>query len=298
MASANDRQRQSMPFVCVTGSSGFVGHNMANWLESRGFPVKRLSHSDNFDNKDHVNFMDVNSLAAAFSGADILIHAGWKGVNSVARRDLHIQSQNILIAENVIRAVSETSISKIIGLGSQDEFGDAYIPWSENQETHPTTEYGIAKKRVADLLEEAGGYSAWVRIFSVYGPGDARDSVVLKVLRALKYRQALDLGACKNKWAAMHVDDLGSGIESVIENNLSGRMNLAPIEAPPLRSQLEVLINLSGRAGLVTFNDREKESREIQTLAGHIHASGWKPSVELVAGFNELWKSALSDDAI
>jgi hypothetical protein len=75
-------------------------------------------------------------------------------------------------------------------------------------------------------------------------------------------------------------------------------MNLAPIEAPSLRSQLEVLINLSGRAGLVTFNDREKESREIQTLAGHIHASGWKPSVELVAGFNELWKSALSDDAI
>jgi nucleoside-diphosphate-sugar epimerase len=228
--------------VAITGANGFLGRNLSSQLQIQGHSVRKLSRGRSSTNSSPVNYFSISSIEEALQNVDLLVHCGWAGVNSEQRSDPTLQNENVLIARNIASSMDNTGVKKIIALGSQDEFGEAMSPWSDLTLMSPTSAYGIAKRQVNEIFAETEKEFAWIRLFSTFGEGDLRDTIFLKVAKALKNNEMFELGSCKNLWANCHIDDIVTGITLAIDEEATGPINLAPLNATSLRSQIELLI--------------------------------------------------------
>jgi dTDP-glucose 4,6-dehydratase len=207
-----------------------------------------------------------------------------------------VQNENVLIARNIASSMVNTGVKKIITLGSQDEFGEAASPWSDSTPMAPTSVYGIAKRQVSEIFAETEKEFAWVRLFSTFGEGDLRETMILKVAKALKNNQNLVLGRCENLWSNCHIDDVVMGIVLIVNKEAKGTFNLAPLTAISLRSQIELLIEISGRRSPISFDSKVMSGRSMSATEGKIHKLGWEPKVTLEDGLQRYWQWVLHSE--
>ncbi len=282
--------------VAITGANGFLGRNLSSHLQMHGHSVRKLSHGHGNSNFLLVNYFSIPSIEEALRNVDLLVHCAWAGVGREQRTDATIQNKNVIIAENMAASMTSAGVKKIIALGSQDEFGEEAPPWSDLTPVSPITAYGIAKRQVSKIFTDTEKDFAWVRIFTTFGEGDLRDTVFLKVAKALKNNQKLTLGSCGNLWSNCHVDDIVAGIALTIDEEATGPINLAPLNAPSLRSQIKLLIGISGRNNNISFDSKSTSGRALSTTKGKIHELGWEPKVTLEDGLERYWQWVLNSE--
>ncbi len=282
--------------VAITGANGFLGRNLSTQLQIQGHSVRKLSHEKGGLNSFSVDYFSIPSIEVALQKVDLLVHCGWVGVNSEKRFNPIVQNENILIAKNVASSIVNVGVRKIIALGSQDEFGEVAPPWSDSTPISPTSAYGIAKRQVNEIFAETEKEFAWIRLFSTFGEGDLRDTIFLKVAKALKHNQKLTLGSCENLWSNCHIDDVVMGIALILNKEATGAINLAPLNAVSLKSQIELLIRTSGRDSNISYDPEVTSGRSMSTLEGKIHKLGWEPKVTLEDGLNRYWEWVLHSD--
>ena len=75
----------------------------------------------------------------------------------------------------------------------------------------------------------------------------------------------------------------------LIENNIKGSVNVSNLDAPSLRSHLE-LMQLLSKKELFTFVNNNIPEREVSRVNGILETIGWNPSVKREEAFLELLK--------
>jgi dTDP-6-deoxy-L-talose 4-dehydrogenase (NAD+) len=270
--------------VAITGANGFLGRNLSSQLQMQGHAVRNLSHAKGSPNSLTVDYFSIPLIEKAIKDVDLLIHCSWAGVSNEQRSDQALQNENVLIARNMAASIDNTSVKRIIAIGSQDEFGDIAQPWSDVTPIFPTSAYGIAKGQVKKIFEEADLEFSWVRLFSIFGEGDLRNTIFLKVAKALKNNQELTLGSCENLWLNCHIDDVVAGLALIIDVGAKGAINLTPSRAPSLRSQIELLVEISGTSNNISFDSKVMSGRSMSASEGKTHELGWEPKVSLEEG--------------
>ena len=95
--------------------------------------------------------MNKQQIREKFSDLDILIHLAWVGSDRKNRAIPEIQKTNILIVENIVKILKFTNISRIFGIGSQDELLNGQQPWNDNSKISPSSEYAKAKFKTFKL---------------------------------------------------------------------------------------------------------------------------------------------------
>ena len=287
-----------MKKIGVIGARGFIGSHLVRHFSALGFEVTSFSHAPENSNLGSNDYMDISLMTKRFQKIDVLINAAWIGLEQANRDNWGVQSRNVEINKSLLAAVTKATVNHYICLGSQDEFGLSITPWGDDDSLSPQSSYAKAKCEVLGCVEGSELPTTWARIFSTYGIGDLRNSVFLKVLRALKYQTPLELGGCEQMWTNLHISDLSRGIEKIISESIFGRVNVADDYSKSLRDQLEMMIQISGKENLITFNDNGAKYRNIESKSGKLKKTGWLPKVTYEEGFAELLEWSMQDSHV
>ena len=185
--------------VIVTGPDGVLGSNLVRELIARDHQVSVLllkgTTSKTLDGLDikkfYGNILDKDSLNAAFSGHDIVIHCA-ASTSIYPARDPFINKVNIEGTENVIQAIKDNNIKRLVYVGTANSFGNGSSLEELGDETNEYTahKYGLdymdSKKKAQDLLLDAvkndGLPALIVNPTFMIGPYDSKPSSGTMVL--------------------------------------------------------------------------------------------------------------------
>jgi nucleoside-diphosphate-sugar epimerase len=221
---------------------------------------------------------------------DIVIHSAWEGVGG-ALRSGDIQFDNIRSTTSLADAAIAAGARKFVGIGSQAEYGRYDRRLVETDLPQPTMLYGAAKLAanhlVAQRCRDAGVAFAWLRLFSVYGPGDNPNWLIPSVAAALARGAVPKCTAGTQKWDYLHIDDVAAGIlAAATTEEATGVFNLSSGDPVAVRTVVEMLRDLAAPGLELKFGEVPFGPDQIMHLEGDNtrlrNATGW--SVETALG--------------
>ena len=203
--------------VYITGSAGFVGQAISNWLELNGFEVVRL-------NRDSIHKLTIK----AKPGPHTLIHCAWAGVLGKDRNS-DLQQQNIQLCEKILALAASLNIDQLIAFGSQAEYGNPNRKVDETAPLQPTTRYGEIKIACQALLREGCNKKdipfIWLRLFDPYGPGDRPEWFLPYVIQSAFLDISPELTECTQIWDYIYIDDVCRCVELMLSQQAQLRLN-------------------------------------------------------------------------
>jgi nucleoside-diphosphate-sugar epimerase len=275
--------------IGITGSGGFIGGSLVTYLNSQGFDIRAFTSNRKNKQFVYLNWENEKQIESEFKDLDVLIHCAWLGSDRNNRHISELQKKNLSITKSIIKIQGFTNISRIIGIGSQDELIDGEQPWGDDAKILPESEYGKAKYKSFNILEESIKNFTWARLFSVYGKNDKRDWIIMNAVKSLRKNIPITFGECSKPWSLTHINDVCVAFEIILNKNITGVVNISDVNAPTLRSHLELLQELSGRKKFI-FKPNSIIEREISISSGILYTNGWKIAVHRERGFLELLK--------
>ena len=169
-----------MANIFVTGSSGFIGSYLVDYLEEKNYsvlgidktPPKNSHQKKNFIECDILDRERLNQIVKEFS-PDIILHLAAR-IDLDEKKNIEGYASNIQGVENLVAVIEESSsIKRCIFTSSQLVCRAGYIPKDE-YDYNPNNLYGESKVLTEKIVRERdGGKVEWclVRPTNVWGPG-------------------------------------------------------------------------------------------------------------------------------
>lgn len=187
-----------MKTALITGATSFLGVSLIDTLVNNKVEVYAVVRP-NSDNLNRLKSYNVNLIEldiANFSelkkldlpAIDAFYHLAWHGTRGDMRDDKKIQSINFQASIHALQTAISCKCKVFIGAGSQAEYGQisGEIPETDQLEL-PNTQYGKAKlqvyKEAKTILKNNNIRFVWPRIFSLYGPNDYQNTLVMSSLK-------------------------------------------------------------------------------------------------------------------
>ncbi len=181
--------------VLVTGSSGFIGFQVARTLAETGRRVVGLDPVPPADEMPGVTAIgerlgDVRQMSELLRSRKIetVVHTGGVSGPMLARDDPYsVCEANVIGTVNLIEAARREGINRFVTCSSAAAFGDTPpAPVPDDAPLRPTNLYG-ATKGASDLILSAyraqyGFDCVSLRFSSVYGPGRRTDCAIRTML--------------------------------------------------------------------------------------------------------------------
>lgn len=303
--------------VIVTGASGFIGAAAVRRLLRDGSSVlalvrpgtdrwrlaplggERLSVAE-WDLSRAVEARSVDELRAIFREfrPEGVLHAGWIGVRGPSR-DEPGQTLNVAITVELVRAAGSAGARRFVGLGSQAEYGPSDRAIGEEECPRPATMYGAAKLAAGHLCvalsDRLGLSAAWVRVFSVYGPGERRGALVPDLIRALSAGTPFPLTSCEQRWDYLYEDDAADALARLLgADRARGFFNLASGVARPLSWAVDVIrAQVAPGAELLVGQVPGRPPSIVADVSRLRAAIGWEPLTPFEEGVRRTARALL-----
>jgi nucleoside-diphosphate-sugar epimerase len=305
--------------VVVTGAAGFLGAAVVRRLAAEGQqvlawtrPSSDMGRLAGVPGLEHFA-LDVAEVVRDAGRArmrasltefrpDALIHAAWEGVRGERRED-PAQENNVAPAVEILRVAQACGARRFVGLGSQAEYGPSAEVLSEASVTRPTSAYGAAKlecgRRWLAEAERLGVSAAWVRVFSVYGPGQREGALVPDLARALHEGRRLGLGSGETPWDYLYEDDAADALALLAgRDDVRGIYNLASGTAVPIGDVMRRVAALVDPKVVLTLGTRLRAPRGQGALRADVtrlrHALAWGPTTSLGDGLRRTVAAVLA----
>ena len=176
--------------ILVTGSTGFIGHHVVQWLVNHEYEVIATGTSEEKAKKhawyNLATFVPCDYFAndlnyyEFFGRPDMLIHLAWKGLPNYMMR-FHME-ENLPAEMRFLKSFAESGRTKIMITGTCYEYGAVNGCIAEERPTNPNTVYSAAKdalRRYLEFLVTDFGISwNWIRLFYLYGEGQSPKSLL------------------------------------------------------------------------------------------------------------------------
>lgn len=278
----------------VTGASGFIGAAVARRLAAAGAVVEGVSRQPRTGGDcarwwqaDLVDADQVRDLLSR-SHPDLIVHLAGEAngsrdpgaVLTTLRANL-VSTVNLLVAAGGGRA-------RLVLAGSLEE-PDPVAAWPVPGSPYAASKHGAAAyARMFHALY--GTPTVWLRIFMVYGPGQADGKklvpyVTLSLLRGEPPR--LTSGARKVDW--IYVDDVADAcLAAAVREGLEGQtLDVGSGRLVSVREVVELLAGMVGAGVEPCFGaipDRPFEQEHVAQLPATAARLGWSPKVSLEEG--------------
>jgi nucleoside-diphosphate-sugar epimerase len=293
--------------ILITGAGGFVGAATVRAALAAGHQVMALVRKQGGfrlagiqgDLSVHaVDLSDNEAMAALLSELhpDIVIHSAWEGVGGTLRAG-DIQFENIRTTLSLVDASIAAGVRKFVGIGSQAEYGRYDRRISEDDLPQPTMLYGAAKLSACHLTRqrcrEAGIDFAWLRLFSVFGPGDNPNWLIPSVAASLVRGVAPKCTLGTQKWDYLHIDEVATGtLAAAVTESATGVFNLSSGSPVAVRNLVERLRDLAAPGLELNWGEIPYGPDQIMHLEGDnsrlATATGWCPQIDVFDGLAEV----------
>jgi nucleoside-diphosphate-sugar epimerase len=293
-----------MPQVLITGATGFIGsaclrHTLVGRAEihalSRHVPA-HASRQCTFHHADLFDSATVDDLMGSLRPSHLL-HLAWTTTpgqywRSAANRYWLSASLHLL------RQFAAAGGKRAVLVGSCAEYS-----WQPGGVCHelrtplqPASEYGRCKNELCQqaeaLCREAGIELAWARLFFVYGPGEQPARLIPTVVQGLLAGRPVDCTSGVQERDFLHVDDVADALWRLLFSTWTGTVNVASGEPVSIRTLVEQVGEMLGRADLLRFGARPMPADEPPLLVADVErlqqALAWKPSIGLGPGIADV----------
>lgn len=195
--------------ILVSGASGFVGNNIAQYLIKEGHQVigtgTKTENTANFPVlENHFTGLDFSQL----DGIDLIFH---QAANNDTR-DLNYKEMYLANVAGPLKLFEELykrGCRKFIYASSTAVYGNSPAPFTEETRTDPQTPYAQSKLDF-DMFMKGFKSDATViglRYCNVYGPGEAhkgkRTSMIYTMINSNKV-ELFEFGEQKRDWVYVH----------------------------------------------------------------------------------------------
>ena len=164
--------------IALIGGSGFIGTQLVAALQRAGHDVRIFDKAPSAEFPNLVRLGDVRDRAAvraALEGVDVVVNLAAEHRDDVRPLSLYFDV-NVGGAENIVHAVEELGIERLVFISSVAVYGNAPAPWQETSPQLPVNPYGESKakaeivyRRWADAAPAARSLAV-LRPSVVFGP--------------------------------------------------------------------------------------------------------------------------------
>jgi nucleoside-diphosphate-sugar epimerase len=219
----------------VTGASGFIGRALVARLREAGYGVTCLVREsaaapDGFD-LVRLKTFDRDAIRGVFRDRtfDVVFHLAAYGVSPKERDPALMLSVNVELTANLVMAASASNVRAFIYAGSCAEYRTTKAPdrLAEESPLSATHLYG-ASKAAGGLFGHgiAAGTDLshiWLRLFGVYGAGEAPHRLLPSLIRDLAQDKPVALSPGRQVRDFLYRDDVVDGFLAAAAAALGGR---------------------------------------------------------------------------
>jgi len=232
----------------VTGSTGYLGHEVARVLNERGIDWLPIGRAEGFDLADGFGLEGkLQSKVKSHGGSVTLIHMAaesrWLGCEAAPDLAFKINGEATAILAAVLRRLD----ARMVYISTDLVFDGDTAPYAEQDEAKPSSVYGKSKK-IGETSTLAALRNLVIRLPLLYGPSfDGKRGATDMVTNALGHGQTLDL--FDDEWRTpLDVKDAAS---QVVELALdAGRYGIVHMPGPERLSRLELGLKIAREHGL------------------------------------------------
>ncbi len=297
-----------MSTCVVTGGAGFLGSHLCERLLAQGHRVICL---DNLDTGSLLNIAHIRDGEFDFRNVDItepveiaepvdfVYHlASPASPIDYARLPLHTLKVGSYGTHHML-GVAKFKRARFLLASTSEVYGDPQIHpqpesyWGNVNPIGPRGVYDEAK-RYAEALTMAyhrqqGVDTAIVRIFNTYGPRmRAHDGRAIPTFlrQALEDRPLTVFGDGSQTRSFCFVDDLVSGLVSLMESDARGPINIGNPDEYTLQQLAETVIEVSGSKSEIVYEALPVDDPQVRQpdIARAREILGWEPTVSLADG--------------
>ena len=241
--------------ILLTGATGFLGSHIAEALLAAGYELllTRRTNSDlsrcnvfvdqvRWTNTDFATFeLDVYAFQPS-----VKKNAAWAGVSAKDRDIWSVQLNNLQYQQRLLDLAVQVGVKKIIGVGSQAEYGifDGLI--NESHPTNPTSAYGASKLAgqliMRTFCEEHEITWYWFRLFSCFGEKEAENWLIPAAIKNMMFNDHMDLTAGEQQYSYLYIKDVVNVFLSAVDTNAAN--GVYHIASDHLRSLKSILLTI------------------------------------------------------
>lgn len=243
--------------VLITGNTGLVGKNLTERLRDE-FEVKGLSRKEGFDLLDQektANF--INEFKP-----NIVYHLAANAAESRGQiSPIDMTQRNLNIFLNVLVPSINAKVGKFIYTSSVAVYGEAEVPYSEDDILKPKDVYGVNKmacEQILKILAKVHNLNYTIfRPHNIYGPGQDmsnpyKNVVALFMRNILEDKEITLFGEGKMRRAFSYVDDVVDVLAEGLYAKYNGQVvNVGSCVDHEIKHVLELIEVISNKKAIV-----------------------------------------------
>lgn len=291
--------------VLLTGASGFVGGRLAQRFLKAGhevFSVVRAAAPSVPGEQLVAEGLKIAVLREVLAGRgiDAVVNLAAAGVHPGDRDPESLVQINACFPSELVRLAADHGARSFVQVGSSAEYArcDSLQLITESSPPEAHRLYG-ASKAAGGLLaralgEQCGLPVAVLRLFNVFGPGEAAHRLFPSLVSSLRRSDYVALSAGTQVRDFMHVDEVCEGIEIVLgvlagNPEVAGTYNLASGRGTTVRNfALEVAAALGVPPELLRFGALPLRPDDLPSVVGDPGAFkaafGWSSTRSMTEG--------------
>jgi nucleoside-diphosphate-sugar epimerase len=292
----------------VTGGTGFIGRELCRHLTQAGIETTILTQAgrtrpDGATVIAAANF-ERDAIVRAVAGRryDVVFHLAAYGVTPSSRDPGITFTTNIAGTDAMVHAAAAVGAGALVYVGSCSEYEEPPIGVLIDEEAAlaRTGLYGASKAAAGmwgqALAAHLGVPFQWMRLFNVFGPGEAEHRLIPSILSHLSLEKPVALSPGEQVRDFLFVEDVVEGLVLAAEAALVGRLgpfNLC--SGQPVRVKevaLAAAEALGKPSALLDFGALSYRPDECLWLVGRADrfedATGFGPRTSLTAGIEAM----------
>ena len=203
--------------VLVTGSKGFVGTHLCNYLNENGLKVV----CNNSKQKD-IDVTNIDELLT-INGVDAIVHLAAKTSVSDSFKDpSQTYYTNFVGTLNVLEFARTKKIKKLIYVSTYVYGQPVYLPVDEKHPLNPHSPYNHSKLLAEKICQNYSYYfginNVTLRPFYVYGPNSRNRSLVPSIIKQIEKNSIVRLSGKKVKRDFLFVTDFVYLIGKILQD--------------------------------------------------------------------------------
>jgi nucleoside-diphosphate-sugar epimerase len=291
--------------VLVTGATGFVGRHCLRPLVERGFEVHGTSRSAYavdgvaWHSCDLLDARARRSLLAEVAPSHLLHTAWYLEPGRYTSADVNLDW--LVSSLDLVRRFQQSGGERVVVTGSCFEYEFGRRVYAESAPCRPATVYGACKHAlgvaVGALADATALSSAWARLFFLYGPSEDPRRLIADIASSVALGRTVETGHGLNRRDYMFVNDAGAALSALLDSGVTGAVNVATGDAPPVREIVEAVANALGRPELVRYgarptspDDPAEIRADVSRLRDEVGWTDWTPMAEAVQVTAEWWR--------
>lgn len=276
--------------ILITGSGGFAGANLKDYFAAKGHKIT-APRSRDFD------FEDSAAVAALFKNNhfDAVIHCGFYGISDLANLPADLLPRNMQIFNNLAKNLPPNAVMLNFGSGAEYDKSRNIINAQEGSAliSTPSDAYGKAKQAIARETEKYPNIFN-LRIFGLYGKGEAQRRFISYAIRQNMAKQAINMRQ-NVRFSYLYIDDFCRIIQAFINKapkakhiNLTPTQSIEILEAAQIVNQIgkfqsPINIEQSGMANEYTGSNKTL-LQELPSLQFTSYQDGISKLYAIIAG--------------